>query len=392
MTRGDGRVIPSQKTQIIQTAEPGIVQAIFVHVGQRIKKGELLFRLDKTPTSANLGELQAKMNTLKVKTARLTVEREGNLDEEFKCSPSLLNSAAADCSSETYLFLARKRELKSRVDVLKQRAQQKHQELSEVVAETKRLKESLALAKQELALIAPMAKRRIIAQTDLLRVQRTVSDLAGQVNTNTEKTRRAQSAIREADLQISEQMSTFRQQAQAELAEKKAELAVVTEGIKGAEERVRRTTIHSPVDGIVNEVVVTTQGAFVNPGDKLVSIVHSDDKLLVEARVSPKDIAFIHIGQPSVVKITAFDFSIFGGLDGRVENVGADTLIDPVTKDAYYPVIIKTDKTSLRNARGEYEVIAGMICNVDIMTGKKTIMQYLLKPINKARELAFRER
>ena len=155
---------------------------------------------------------------------------------------------------------------------------------------------------------------------------------------------------------------------------------------------VRRTDIHSPVDGIVNEIVVTTQGAFVNAGDRLVSIVPVDDKLLIEARIRPGDIAFINPGQPAVVKVTAFDFSIFGGLDGLVENVAADTSVDPVSKDPYYTVIVRTKESTLRGAKGSYDIIPGMICNVDIKTGQKTILQYLLKPISKARELAFRER
>lgn len=155
---------------------------------------------------------------------------------------------------------------------------------------------------------------------------------------------------------------------------------------------VRRTDIHSPVDGFVNEVLVTTLGAFVNAGERVVSIVPAEDQLLVEARVRPADIAFIHNGQPAVVKVTAFDFAIFGGLDGTVENVSADTLIDPTTKEPFYTVIVRTKDSTLQGRTGNLEIIPGMVCNVDIMTGKKTIMQYLLKPIQKARETAFRER
>ena len=392
ITRGEGRVIPSQKTQIVQTSEPGVVKAIFVRLGQRIKKGDLIFRLDKTPTSANLGELEAKMHSLKIKILRLTIERDGKIDEGFECSTEHKLSAAGDCFTERKLFQARKKGLRSRIEVLKERAEQKQQELNGVMSETLRLKETLKLAQQELELIAPMARRKIIAETELLRIRRTVSDLTGQLNTMIEKKRGAEAAIREANLQVSEQRLAFQQQAQAELTEKKGEYSVVTESIRGAAERVRRTDIHSPVDGIINEIIITTQGAFVNAGDRLVSVVPIDDKLLVEARVKPSDIAFITVGQPAVVKVTAFDFSIFGGLDGHVENVGADTVVDPVSKEPYYPVVVRTKETMLRGAKGQFQVIAGMVCNVDIMTGKKTIMQYLLKPINKARELAFRER
>ena len=323
LTRGEGRVIPSQKTQIVQTSEPGVVKAIFVRLGQRIKKGDLLFRLDKTPTSANLGELEAKMHSLKIKILRLTIERDGNLEKDFKCSSELKSSAAGDCATERQLFQARKNGLKSRVEVLKERAEQKQRELNGVKSETQRLKETLKLAKQELALIAPMAQRKIIAQTELLRIRRTVSDLTGQLNTMIEKRSGAEAAIREANLQVSEQLLAFQQQAQTELTEKKGDFSVVSESIRGAAERVRRTDIHSPVDGIINEILVTTQGAFVNPGDRLVSVVPIDDKLLVEARVKPSDIAFITVGQPALVKVTAIPRLIETGARAPPSGAGA---------------------------------------------------------------------
>lgn len=392
VTRGDGRIIPSQKTQIIQSAEPGVVTEIFVRVGQRIAKNDLLFRLDKTPTAANLGELEAKTRTLTAQIVRLELEQEGKLDVAYPCPEVAKRAAQAVCLNEERLFRAKAANLKGRVKVFEQRVEQKQRELNEVGTNMQRLKESLDLAQQELALIRPLAERQIIAETELLRVQRTVADLRGQLETATETKARAEAGLREATLQVNEQMLAFKQLAQAELNDKRAELSVVDETIRGAAERVRRTDIHSPVDGIVNEVLVTTQGAFINAGDRVVSIVPVDDKLLVEARVRPSDIAFIHPGQAAVVKVTAFDFSIFGGLDGIVENVGADTSIDPVSKEPYYTVIIRTNDSTLRGAKGNHDIIPGMVCNVDIMTGKKTIMQYLLKPINKAREQAFRER
>lgn len=392
VTRGDGRVIPAQKTQVIQSAEPGIIAEIFVRLGERVTKGDLLVRLDKTTTSANLGEVEAKTRSLTAQIARLRLEHLGTMDTQYKCPLTVMDQAPGVCATETLLYEVRRKNLTSRVAGAEERLEQKRRELGETDAEIVRLTESLALARQELALIAPMAKRKVVSDVEHIRIKRTVADLSGQLKTAVQSKRRLESSLREATLQVEEQRLIFRQTALSELREKEAELSVVNETIRGASERLRRTDIRSPVDGIVNELIINTRGAFVNAGERVLSIVPVGDTLLVEARITPRDIAFIHLGQPAVVKVTAFDFSIFGGLEGQVENVAADTVLDPVTKDPFYTVIIRTSGTTLKSKRGSNEIIPGMICNVEIMTGRKTVMQYLLKPLNKARQEAFRER
>jgi len=392
VTRGDGRIIAAQKTQVIQSSEPGIVSELFVRLGQRVSKGDLLMRLDKTSTSANLGEVEAKFRSLTAQVARLEVEHRGEIDQEFACPPAVLESAPSVCAAEAQLLKLRADNLRSRVQVAEEKLEQKRRELSEAEANSTRIAESVDLAKQELDVLQPLAARKVIAGIELIRAQRTYSDIVGQANAAIETIGRTKAGLREAELQVAEQHLIFRQAALSELTEKGAELSVVSETIRGAAERLRRTDIRSPVQGIVNEIVVNTQGAFVSAGDRVLSIVPAGDTLLVEARVKPSDIAFINPGQQAVVKVTAFDFSIFGGLDGSVENIGADTIIDPVTKEPYYTVIIRTKTTSLKSPRGAQEMIPGMVCNVDILTGRKTILQYIMKPINKARQEAFRER
>lgn len=392
VSRGDGRVIPAQKTQIIQSAEPGVIAEIFVRQGQRIAKGDMLVRLDKTPTSANLGEVEAKVRSLNAQLTRLQLENEGRIDEEFPCPADIEKKAPAVCRAEADLFNARVNGLKSKRRVFEEKAEQKRRELSENESNVTRFTEALKLAKRELAMVRPLAEKKIISDLDLIKAQRAVSEAEGQLRGATEAKARAEAGVREAELQIEEQNLIFRQTAMAEMTEKRAELSVAEETTKGAAERVKRTDIRSPVDGIVNEIYFNTQGAFLSPGDKVLSIVPVEDALLVEARVKPSDIAFIRAGQPSLVKITAFDYSIYGGLDGEVKNVSADTMVDPVTKEPYYTVIVRTKDTTLKSSRGENQIMPGMICNVDIMTGRKSIMRYLLKPINKAREHAMRER
>jgi adhesin transport system membrane fusion protein len=392
VARGDGRVIPSQKTQIIQSSEPGVIAELFVRPGQRIAKGDLLIRLDKTPTSASLGEVEAKVRSLTAQLTRLQLENEGRIDVDYPCPEQIKERAPAVCIAETELFRARRDNLKSRIRVFEEKAEQKRRELAEAESNVRRFTDTVALAKRELELIQPLASRKMIADLELIRAQRSASEAEGQLRSALELKARAEAGVRESELQIEEQKLIFRQAAMTEMTEKRGELSIAEETTKGAAERLRRTDIRSPVEGVVNELYFNTQGAFVNPGDRVLSIVPLEDTLLIEARIRPSDIAFIHSGQKSVVKVTALDYSIFGGLDGIVETVAADTVLDQTTKEPFYTVVVRTNETRLKSKGGEHQIMPGMVCSVDIITGRKTIMQYLLKPINRARENALRER
>lgn len=392
VTRGDGRVIPSQKTQIIQTAEPGVIVELFVRPGQRISKGDMLTRLDKTPTSATLGEVEAKIRALTAQVSRLQMESEGSLDTPYACPDPVKERAPAVCKTEAELFRARTDNLRSKIKVYMEKAEQKRREAAEADSNVIRSRQAVTLAKRELGMIEPLVAKKVVSDLDLIKAQRAVSDADGQLRAAQEVKARAEAGVREAELQVEEQNLIFRQTAMTEMTEKRAELSVVEETTKGAAERLRRTDIRAPVDGVVNELYYNTVGAFVNPGDKILSIVPVDDTLLVEARVKPSDIAFVHPKQKSVVKVTALDYSIFGGLEGSVETVAADTVLDQATKEPFYTVIVRTQETKLKSKNGEHPIMPGMVCSVDIITGSKTIMHYLLKPINRARENALRER
>lgn len=392
VTRGDGRIIPALKTQIVQSSEAAVVSEVLVRLGQKIAKGDLLMRLDKTPTSVNVGEVEAKMRALRTQIARLELELDGKFDSAFVCPETVKERAPEVCANEANLRAARAENLASRLRVAEQKAEQKRSELAEALANEIRLKETVSLAKAELDVIEPLARDDVVAKVDLIRVRRAFAEASGLLRVVSETIAKLKAGERESALLVEEQRLIFRQEVLKELTEKRAELSVIEETSRGANERLRRTDIRSPVDGIVNEVIVNSQGAFVNPGERLVSIVPSLDTLLVETRISPTDIAFIHPGQKALVKVTAFDFSIFGGLEGTVESLGADTLIDPVSKAPYYPVLIRTRATTLTSSKGSFEIMPGMVCNVDILTGRKTILRYLLKPIDRARQEAFRER
>ncbi len=392
LSRAEGRVIPSSKTQVIQSAEAGVVAEILVRRGEQVKKGQQLVRLDDTTTTSSAGEVEAKVRALQAQVARLQIEYEGRAAEGYTCPPDVLAEVPAVCDNEAKLLKARLDTLDQGKDVLAQRVEQRSRELSEALANKARLEEAYALAEQKLELIKPMAEKQLVSQTEFLAAQRDVSDTRGQRDAVIESIARLQSAVSEAELQVQQADLQFRQDALNDLTLRLAELSSAEQALRGASDRVSRTDIRSPVDGIVNEIAINTVGGFVQPGERLLDIVPMEDTLLVEARLKPSDVAFVLPGQPAEIKFTAYDFSIFGGLQGEVQSVGADSIIDPNTRETYYVVLIKTPESVLHYRDDALPILPGMVTTVEILTGKKTILQYLLKPINKARDEAMRER
>lgn len=392
IARGNGKVIPATRTQVIQSSEPGVVKEIGVQIGQIVKKGDLIIRLDDTNSAADLGQVEAKVRALKARVGRLTLEAAGDLGVNFTCPTEVATSAPAICENENNLLDARRQAYSNTVSVLEQRLVQREKELQEVNANIDRLEGSLKIATRELGLLTPMAKRKLIAETELIRAQRDVNDFNGQLNAAKESVKRLDGAVQEAKLQVQEVALQFRQEALTQKTDALAELSVLEESARGESTKVARTDIRSPVDGIVNTMMINTIGSFVQPGAVISEIVPTSEKLLIEARISPKDIAFVRAGQRALVKITAYDFSIYGGLDGEVVNVSPDSILDTKTGEPYFEVRVKTGRSVLKKENTVFEITPGMVCGVDIMTGRKSILSYLMKPINKAREEALRER
>jgi len=392
LSRAEGRVIPSSKTQVIQSAEAGVVADILVRRGEQVRKGQQLVRLDDTTTTSSAGEVEAKVRALQAQVARLQIEYEGRAAEGYTCPPDVLAEVPAVCDNEAKLLKARLDTLDQGKDVLAQRVEQRSRELSEALANKARLEEAYSLAAQKLELIKPMAEKQLVSQTEFLTAQRDVSDTRGQRDAVIESIARLESAVSESQLQVQQADLQFRQDALNDLTLRLAELSSAEQALRGASDRVSRTDIRSPVDGIVNEIAINTVGGFVQPGERLLDIVPMADTLLVEARLKPSDVAFVLPGQPAEIKFTAYDFSIFGGLQGEVQSVGADSIIDPNTRETYYVVLIKTPESVLHYRDEALPILPGMVTTVEILTGKKTILQYLLKPINKARDEAMRER
>ncbi|TPI14283.1 HlyD family type I secretion periplasmic adaptor subunit [Mesorhizobium sp. B4-1-1] len=392
IARGDGKVIPASKTQIIQASEPGVVQEIAVQIGQIVKKNDLIIRLDNSGNTSSLGEEKAKARALQARIARLQFEQSGSVEGTFPCPVEIQKVAPEICDNEQKLLVARRDNFEVKLSVLKSRLDQREKELDEATANADRLSKSLAVTDQEAALVEPMVKKGLMARTEQIRVEREQTDLHGQLTLAGETIKKTKSAITEAQLQVNELGLQLQQEALSDLTQALADLSVVDETIRGATDKVARTDIRSPVDGIVNTLDVNTLGAFVQPGAVVAGIVPTSETLLVEARVSPRDVAFIQPNQEALIKVTAYDFSIFGGIEGKVSNITADSLVDQKTGEPYYQVRVATDKSTLIRNGKTYSIIPGMICSVDIKTGRKTILNYLLKPINKARQEAMSER
>ncbi|MFN7124474.1 MAG: HlyD family type I secretion periplasmic adaptor subunit [Allorhizobium sp.] len=392
IARGEGKVIPVSKTQIIQSSEAGVVETISVQVGQVVRKGELIVQLNNTTTESSLGESVAKARALGAKIARLALEEVGAYDTAFICPDEVQSVAGKVCENEERLFAANKAAYLNKAGVLGERVRQRENELSEAQANIVRLEQNIAQATRQYDLMSPLAKRGLVAQTELITLERELTDQRGQITVYQESLERLRGAVEEARLQVEELALQLRQQALTEKAQTLAELSVIDETIRGATDRVSRTDIRSPVDGIVNTLEVNTIGAYVDPGTVVAGIVPTADTLLIEAKISPRDVAFITRGQKAIVKVTAYDFSIFGGLEGEVTNVSADSIVDKEKGETFYLVHVKTDQSELMRDGKSYPIIPGMVASAEIMTGRKTILSYLMKPINKAQSVALTER
>lgn len=392
VTRGEGQVIPSTRKQVVQSLEGGIVDEIMVRAGDRVRKGQVLLRIDDTGFSSSLGELDAKQLSLSVQVKRLQTES-GNPDtEKLNFGEELRKRAPKVVANEETLFNIRKSGLNNQISVLKERLTQRQQELAEFKENKKRYQNGLDIAQREFKMKEPLAKRGIVSKTDVLRLEREISDLRGQLASTEQAIPRIESSIREADRLIDEQKIAFRQSAQTELNAKLSELSIVDQSIKAATDRVDRTDVRSPVAGIVNKLHINTIGGVVRAGEPLAEITPIEDALRVEVQIQPKDIAFVSPNQKALVKLTSYDFTIYGGLDGKVEIISSDSIKDEETKESFYLVTVRTDESVLRKGNESLPIIPGMVAQVDIITGKKSVLDYILKPIIKARQEALRER
>ena len=391
VTRGQGRVIPSSKAQIVQSSEPASILDIVVRSGQPVRKGQLLVRLDDTESSSQLGQITAENRSLAARASRLS--REGGASGSAAgCPADASGVVQTECTQEAALQSVRASALRSRKQALSAAIEQRRRDYGEAQATVTSLKSSLQIAESQVSMLAPLAAKSIVPQTELMSAQREATEIQGKLAAAQQAASRAVAAINEAQAQSSEAGFQFRQEALNERSQLVAKMAVNSESLRGATGRHQRSEIRSPVDGIVNDVQVTTVGGFVQAGQKIMQVVPIGDRLLIEARVTPRDIAFIKTNDRANVKVTAYDFAVYGGLTGRVVQISPDSIYDEAAKEAYFSVVIQTDRAYLQSGNRRLPISPGMICDAEIITGKKSILSYLLKPLLRARSEALRER
>jgi adhesin transport system membrane fusion protein len=389
VTRGAGKTIPSSHIQIIQNLEGGILAEILVKEGQIVEKNQPLMQLDAVRFSSSLNENKLKYYELLATTARLSAEVENT---PLIIPEVVLQVAPEIADNANQLFDSRRNELNASTKILDEQVIQREQELIELRAKAKQISRSYQLLKEEVEMSAPLVDEGAMSRVELLRIQREANDLKGQLTAATLSIPRIQSSLDEARNKLSETKIRFQTKALEELNQAKAELDRTGESTLALEDRVTRTRVLSPVKGIIKQLKITTVGGVIQPGMDLVEIVPLEDQLLIEAEVRPADIAFLHPGQKAMVKLTAYDFSIYGGLEAQLEHISADTITNEEDGKNYYVIRLRTDKNHLEKNGAQLNIIAGMTADVDILTGKKTVLDYILKPILKAKERALKER
>lgn len=365
--RGNGRVIPARLVQTIQSLEGGIIEQILVHEGTVVQQGQPLMRINDTKFASEFGEIRERRAAVAARVARLQAEAQGQFRLVFP--DELIKSAPQAVETEKSVFETRTRKVAQDIDVLTQ--------------QENRLTENLKLLNREVELTRRLYAQKVVPEIEMIRLEGRASETRGQ--------------LAETQSRIANVKTAFRSQADEDLAKSKGDLAVLDENIKSAQDRVRRTELQAPVYGIVNKINLTTIGAVVQPAANLIEIVPLDDTLLVEGRIRPQDIAFIRPGQDAVVKITAYDSSVYGSLKGKVERISADTIVDEKAdrsekQETFYRVIVRTDKNHLGTAEHPLPIIPGMVTTVEVLTGEKSVLDYLIKPARLLRDEALRER
>lgn len=385
VTRGPGQVIPSRKVQVIQSQDGGVVTEIHVGDGDVVKRGQLLIKLDQTRSQSSFRENRAEYQALVVKADRLRAVVEVT---DFKPDPSLTEAIPRIVAQEMALFHSSKAELSLQQEIAQQQLVQAQEQLREESAKERQLARSQELTEEEADLTRPMVESGAVSQVEILRLEKKLNDLSGEHDQSVAKIERLKSAIEEARRNLDAVKLEFVNDAREELADTLSRMNALREAGAGLSDRVKQTAVRSPVNGTIKQLHHHTIGGVVLPGREIVEIVPLDDSLLVEVRIRPEDIAFLVPGQEALVKFTAYDFAVYGGLPGTLENIGVDTLMDPDGKP-YYPVRVRTGQSNIGQ---DMPIIPGMVVEVDILTGKKSILAYLLKPVLRAKQVALTER
>lgn len=388
ISRGEGEIIPSKQLQVVQNLEGGIISEILVSEGELVEKGQVLLRIDDTRFSSSFKESRVRELELLAKAARLKAEAAGQpfiIPEDFPVEFSSL------IQQEQTLHVARKNELNATLDVLNQQVAQKRQELRQAESKQTQLSRSYSLLNKEMKITQPLVAEGVISEVEFLRLRRQVNDLAGELDGIRLSIPRIKSGMSEIQQKLAEAEFQFISVSRAELNEALSEAARLKEALGGMQDKITRTEVRSPVKGTVKQLLINTVEGVIQPGDELINIIPWEDTLLVEAKLKPSDIAQVSAGQRAIIKVSAYDFSIYGGVGAEVSFVSPSTVLDEEGLP-HYIVRLKTDQPYIGKDETRLPLISGMTVGVDILTGKKTVMDYLLKPILKGKSRALTER
>ncbi|BBP44251.1 HlyD family type I secretion periplasmic adaptor subunit [Thiosulfativibrio zosterae] len=388
IVRGEGKVVPSSKVQLVQNYEGGIIESILVSAGDQVKRDQVLVQLDNTQFLSTFGETLVEQQALKAKAARLKAEASG---KEFVVPTDLNSRYEKEAYEREFdLYQNRMQQLSTSKRIIEQQIVQSNTELKDAFSQKSQLQNSYKLLEKEIRMTEPLVKQGIASEVDLLKTRRELNDTAGKLNAVEHSIPKYQSVIAESEQKIKETEQKFANEAQENLNEVLAKISQMESSKTALEDKVTRTSIRSPVNGTISELLVASIGEVVQPGSDIVKIVPNDDSLVLETKILPSDIGFVYPGLKAKVKFTAYDFAIYGGLDGEVQKISADTITDE-EGNSFYIVRIKTQKNHLGSVEDPLYLMAGMTATVDIVVGKHTVLEYLIKPIIKAKDLALRE-
>jgi len=388
IARGDGEIIPSGENQMIQNLEGGIVEEILVSEGDEVEKGQVLIKINNQKSISSYSSNEIKADALEAKILRLKAEASG---KDFVVPKDVKKRLSEFVKNEESLYETNKQQLNSKINALKEKLSQRKQELAEAYSQSQFLKDSYTMISKEVKMTKPMVAKGVRSKIDFLKLQREANEIESKYDATMKTIPRLKSAIKEVESNIRETKLLFQNEAKEKMNEAIAELGGLRVTSTALEDQVSRTIVRSPMKGVVQKLYVHTVGGVIRPGEDIMEIVPSDETLLVEVKIKPKDIAFIYLGQRAIVKFTAYDFAIYGGLEGKVVLISPDSIKDE-EGNVFYKVRIKTDKNYIGRNGKKLKIIPGMTVSVDIITGQKSVLDYILKPILKTKQYTFTER
>lgn len=388
VVRGSGKTVSEAQNQLVQSSEPGVIRTRYVSEGDFVEKGELLFDIDPVDAKTQLDQAQKRQSSLKIKAIRLQAEVDGTTPE---FTDELIEASPAAVTTELALFRARLEDLGTKSAILEQRRLQKLNEIEELRIQYITAQNGLALIRREIETIEPLVKTGLAPATRLIALQREEEASLGKANSAESGQKRIEAGLDELDEQLKAEQQSYITSALTDLSAIEGEMAELEARIPALESRVERTSVRSPVDGVINRLNYVTADAYVSTGDVLLEIVPTGSDLIVETRIDPKDIAEIVIGQDVKISLTAYDPSKYGRIDGRVASISADALSDNQTGQQYYQVDVSIDGTLFEDDGSEVTVLPGMVASIDVLSGKRTVLDYFWQPIAKTKDKALRD-